>query len=186
MDLDRLAAAARLLPGVVHVEEALFACAVESTRRMAATIRDLGLNRVVVAACSPRTHEAVFREVVAAADLNPGYFALANIREQCAWVHQEEPAAALEKAQQVLAMAVRRAGVLTALAAPKLSGDSPGPGPGGRRGRDERGSEPGPARVPHLPGGARPNTWGAWPGSSILPWRAPIPRNSSRNSSPRC
>ncbi len=115
VDLDRLAAAARLLPGVVHVEEALFACGMESTRRMAETIRNLGLNRVVVAACSPRTHEAVFREVVAAANLNPGYFAMANIREQCAWVHQEEPAAALEKAQHVLTMAVRRSGVLQPL-----------------------------------------------------------------------
>ena len=115
LDLERLAAAARLLPGVVHVEDALFACAVKSTRRLAATIRDLGLNRVVVAACSPRTHEAVFREVVAAAGLNPGFFTLANIREQCAWVHQEEPAAALEKARVLLTMAVRRAAVLNPL-----------------------------------------------------------------------
>jgi heterodisulfide reductase subunit A len=112
VDLENLSASARLLPGVVHVEEALFACAVESTHRMADTIRAQKLNRVVVAACSPRTHEAVFREVVAAAGLNPGYFVLANIREQCAWVHQEEPASALEKAKFLLAMAVRRAAVL--------------------------------------------------------------------------
>ena len=115
VDLEKLAAAARQLPGVVHVEDSLFACAVESTRRMAATIRDLGLNRVVVAACSPTTHEAVFREVVAAAGLNPGYFVLANVREQCAWVHQEEPAAALTKARYLLTMAVRRAAVLKSL-----------------------------------------------------------------------
>ncbi len=116
LDLERLAQTARLLPGVVHVEDCLFACAVESTHRMAATIRDQKLNRVVVAACSPRTHEAVFREVVAAAGLNPGYFAMANLREQCAWVHTDEPGAAQEKAQRLLAMAVRRAAVLGPLA----------------------------------------------------------------------
>ncbi len=86
------------LPGVAHVEDNLFSCAVESTGRMRETIQALGLNRVVVAACSPRTHEGVFREVLAGAGLNPGYFALANIREQCAWVHQGDPAAALAKA----------------------------------------------------------------------------------------
>jgi heterodisulfide reductase subunit A len=115
IDLAKLAAAVAQLPGVVHVEDNLFSCAVESTTRMRETIRALGLNRVVVAACSPRTHEGVFREVLAAAGLNPGYFAFANIREQCAWVHQTEPAAAQEKALDLVAMAVSRAAVLTPL-----------------------------------------------------------------------
>jgi heterodisulfide reductase subunit A len=113
IDLARLAAAVAQLPGVAHVEDNLFSCAVESTARMRETIRDLGLNRVVVAACSPRTHEAVFREVLASAGLNPGYFALANIREQCAWVHQSDPEAALAKAMKLVDMAVRRVAVLT-------------------------------------------------------------------------
>jgi heterodisulfide reductase subunit A len=112
VDLEKLGAATRRLPGVVHVEDELFACSADATRRMAETIRTLKLNRVVVAACTPRTHEAVFREVVAAAGLNPGYFAFANIREQCSWVHQNDPAAALNKARKLVAMAVRQALVL--------------------------------------------------------------------------
>ena len=113
IDLAKLATAVAQLPGVAHVEDNLFSCAVESTTRMRETIQTLRLNRVVVAACSPRTHEGVFREVLAAAGLNPGYFAFANIREQCAWVHQTEPAAALTKALDLVAMAVSRAAVLT-------------------------------------------------------------------------
>jgi len=120
IDLPKLGAEVRKLPGVAHVEDDLFTCAVESTQHMAETIRKLGLNRVVVAACTPRTHEPIFREVVAAAGLNPGYFTLANIREQCAWVHQEEPAAAQKKSLQLVTMAVLRARVLQPLTAKTL------------------------------------------------------------------
>jgi heterodisulfide reductase subunit A len=112
IDLAKLAAAVAGLPGVAHVEDNLFSCAVESTSRMQETIRTHQLNRVVVAACSPRTHEGVFREVLAGAGLNPGYFTLANIREQCAWVHQGDPQAALAKAVDLVAMAVGRAASL--------------------------------------------------------------------------
>ncbi|MEW6658433.1 MAG: FAD-dependent oxidoreductase [Thermodesulfobacteriota bacterium] len=117
IDLPQLAAQVRNLPGVVHVEDDLFTCAVESTQRLGETIRTLGLNRVVVAACTPRTHEPIFREVVAVAGLNPGYFTMANIREQCAWVHQEDPAAARKKALALVTMAVLRAQVLPPLTA---------------------------------------------------------------------
>jgi heterodisulfide reductase subunit A len=115
IDLAKLAKAVAGLPGVAHVEDNLFSCAVESTGRMRETIRALGLNRVVVAACSPRTHEGVFREVLAGAGLNPGYFTMANIREQCAWVHQGDPEAALTKAVDLIAMAVGRAARLTTI-----------------------------------------------------------------------
>jgi heterodisulfide reductase subunit A len=120
IDLPQLGAEVRKLPGVVHVEDDLFTCAVESTQRLAETISTLGLNRVVVAACTPRTHEPIFREVVAAAGLNPGYFTMANIREQCAWVHQEDPAAAQKKALDLVTMAVLRARVLKPLVAKSL------------------------------------------------------------------
>ena len=113
IDLAKLAKAVAGLPEVVHVEDNLFSCAVESTGRMRETIREKGLNRVVVAACSPRTHEGVFREVLAGAGLNPGFFTMANIREQCAWVHQGDPDAALTKAAGLIAMAVGRAARLT-------------------------------------------------------------------------
>ena len=120
IDLPQLAEEVRKLPGVVHVEDEMFTCAVESTQRLAETIRTQGLNRVVVAACTPRTHEPIFREVVAGAGLNPGYFTMANIREQCAWVHQEEPELAQEKARELVGMAVVRARLLRPLLATSL------------------------------------------------------------------
>ncbi|RLA91064.1 MAG: heterodisulfide reductase [Deltaproteobacteria bacterium] len=112
IEIPKLAAAVSELPGVVHVEDNLFTCSVDSTQRMAETIKDLGLNRVVVAACTPRTHEVVFRQVLVEAGLNPGYFAFANIREQCSWVHHDDREAALAKAKHIVAMAVGRAWVL--------------------------------------------------------------------------
>jgi len=113
IDPEALGQAVAAIPGVTHVEDFLFSCSADATRKMAEIIRTQGLNRVVVAACSPRTHEVVFREVLAAAGVNPGYFVLANIREQCAWVHQDNPAAALSKARVLVAMAVQRAVELT-------------------------------------------------------------------------
>jgi heterodisulfide reductase subunit A len=71
-------------------------------------IRRLGLNRVVVAACSPRMHEPTFRRTLATAGLNPYYLEMANIREQVAWVHQDDPQAATEKAKDLVAAAVER------------------------------------------------------------------------------
>jgi heterodisulfide reductase subunit A len=109
VDPEALSKMVREIPGVAHVEDFLFSCSADATQKMAAIIEEQGLNRVVVAACSPRTHEAVFREVLAAAGLNPGYLAFANIREQCAWVHQDDPDAALAKAADLVAMAGRRA-----------------------------------------------------------------------------
>jgi heterodisulfide reductase subunit A len=116
IDPQALAALVRDLPGVDHVEDFLFSCSADATRKMAKVIKEQGLNRVVVAACSPRTHEPVFREVLAAAHLNPGYLAFANIREQCAWVHHDDPEAALAKAADLVAMAGRRALELAPLA----------------------------------------------------------------------
>ncbi len=110
--MTRLAAAVRELPGVVLVSDPLFACSVDAASNLRKAIREHHLNRVVVAACTPRTHEAVFREVLADAGLNPGFLAFANIREQCAWVHQSDPEGALAAARSIVSMAVRRAAVL--------------------------------------------------------------------------
>jgi heterodisulfide reductase subunit A2 len=113
VDIKSLSEVVRELPGVAYVGDFLFSCSTDATRKMAEIIKDQGLNRVVVAACSPRTHEPVFREVLAWAGLNPGYLAFTNIREQCAWVHQQDPEAALTKAGELVAMAVRRTVELT-------------------------------------------------------------------------
>lgn len=115
LDLPSLAAAIQHLPGVVHVEEELFACSLDASKQLTEVIRTKQLNRIVVAACTPRTHEAVFREVVRTAGLNPGYVIMANIREQCAWVHQTEPEAALIKAKHLITMAVYEAASLEPL-----------------------------------------------------------------------
>lgn len=109
LDLQELARQAVGLPGVVQVEERLFACAPEATAQLAEIIRARNLNRVIIAACSPRTHEPVFREVLRQAGLNPGYLLMVNLREQCAWVHQRERQAAQLKAAELLRMAVLQA-----------------------------------------------------------------------------
>ncbi len=109
VDPEALREIVREIPGVAYVEDFLFSCSADATQKMAALIEEHGLNRVVVAACSPRTHEAVFRGMLAAAGLNPGFLAFANIREQCAWVHQDDPQAALAKAGDLVGMAVDRA-----------------------------------------------------------------------------
>ena len=109
VDQEALRQIVQEIPGVAYVKDFLFSCSTDATQKMAETIKDLELNRVVVAACSPQTHEGVFREVLAAAGVNPGFLAFANIREQCAWVHQDDPAAALAKAVDLIAMAVDRA-----------------------------------------------------------------------------
>ncbi len=115
IDLEKLAASVREMPGVALVEDQLFLCSVDSTKHIQEAIEQHGLNRVVVAACTPRTHEPVFREVLMASGLNPGFLAFANIREQCSWVHHEDPEGALDAARDIIAMAVRRAAVLSPL-----------------------------------------------------------------------
>ena len=77
------------LPNVVHAQEQLFSCATNSAKEITDIIKEKGLNRVVVAACSPRTLEPLFRDTVREAGINQYYFEMANIREHCSWVHSE-------------------------------------------------------------------------------------------------
>ncbi len=97
------------LPNVVHAEESLFICSTEAAQRLANSIQEKGLNRVVVAACTPRTHEPLFRDTLREAGINQYYFEFANIREHCSWVHSKEKEAATEKAQDLIRMSVARA-----------------------------------------------------------------------------
>ena len=92
-------------PGVVHAVEETFACSVDSVRHIGETIKKEGLNRVVVAACTPRTHEPVFQNALREAGLNPFLFQFANIREHCSFVHMNEKAVATEKAKDLVRMA---------------------------------------------------------------------------------
>ena len=113
-DVPEVAAYARTLPGVVHVEENLFTCSQDTQDKMAEVIAKEGLNRVVVAACTPRTHEPLFQETLRNAGLNPYLFEMANIRNQCTWVHKDT-AVATAKAKDLVAMSVARANRLEPL-----------------------------------------------------------------------
>jgi heterodisulfide reductase subunit A len=103
---------AKTLKHVVHAEEMTFACSTDSQPKIKDAIKAKGLNRVVVAACTPRTHEYLFRRTCREAGLNPYLFEFANIREQCSWVHMHEPELATEKAKDLVKMAVAKARLL--------------------------------------------------------------------------
>jgi len=106
---------ASTLDNVVHAQESLFACSTDNARQIADTIRDKGLNRVVIAACTPRTHEPLFRDTVREGGINQYFFDLANIREHCSWVHSREKEAATAKAKDIVRMSVARTALLQPL-----------------------------------------------------------------------
>nr|WP_272954155.1 CoB--CoM heterodisulfide reductase iron-sulfur subunit A family protein [Ramlibacter lithotrophicus] len=106
---------AKTLPNVVHVEESLFACATNTAKAIGDTVRDKGLNRVVIAACTPRTHEPLFRDTLREAGINQYFFDMANIREHCSWVHSKEQADATKKAKDIVRMSVARTSLLEPL-----------------------------------------------------------------------
>ncbi|MGB9846016.1 MAG: CoB--CoM heterodisulfide reductase iron-sulfur subunit A family protein, partial [Desulfotomaculales bacterium] len=109
VDVPSTVAYALTLPNVVHAEDNLFICSTEAAQQITETIREKGLNRVVVAACTPRTHEPLFRDTLREAGLNQYYFEMANIREHCSWVHAKEKEEATKKAKELVRMAVARA-----------------------------------------------------------------------------
>ncbi len=106
---------AQTLGGVVHAQEDTFSCSIDSIGRMVRTIAEKDLNRVVVAACTPRTHEPVFQDALRQAGLNPFLFEMTNIREHCAWVHGGEKPTATRKAKDLVRMAVAKAANLSPL-----------------------------------------------------------------------
>jgi heterodisulfide reductase subunit A len=108
------------LPRVVHAQEFLFACAKDSQKIIAQSIKEKHLTRVVVAACTPRTHEPLFQGTLEASGLNPYLFEFANIREHCAWVHQQEKEKATDKARDLVRLAVAKVARLEPLQKSKL------------------------------------------------------------------
>jgi heterodisulfide reductase subunit A-like polyferredoxin len=115
LDVPAVAEYAATLPGVVHAEYNLYTCSQDSIRRIVERVRELNLNRVVVAACTPLTHEPLFQEAIRQAGLNPYLFEMANIRNQCSWVHQNDWEGATEKAKDLVRMAVAKAAWLEPL-----------------------------------------------------------------------
>ena len=106
---------ASTLKDVVHCEEQVISCASDSLQKITEAISEKGLNRVVVAACTPRDHETVFRELLREAGLNPYLLDMANIREHCTWVHSQNKEEATQKAKDIIAMSVARARNLSPL-----------------------------------------------------------------------
>ncbi len=115
VDVKRVAEDAGKQPGVVHAEDILFTCSQDSQDLIRRIIKEKNLNRVVVASCSPRTHEPLFREMLKEAGLNPYLFEMANIRDQCSWVHYSHPEKATEKAIGLARMAIAKARKLESL-----------------------------------------------------------------------
>ncbi len=113
VDVERVVEAARELPFVEHAETAMYACADNSQDRIKEIAREKGLNRLLVASCTPRTHLALFRETAREIGINPFLVEMANIREQCSWVHASVPKTATEKATELVRMAVARTVRLT-------------------------------------------------------------------------
>ncbi len=115
LDVPAVTAYAATLPGVAHAEHNLYTCSQDSIRHIAEVVREKGLNRVVVAACTPLTHEPLFQDAIRQAGLNPNLFEMANIRNQCSWVHPGNWEAATEKAKDLVRMAVAKAARLEPL-----------------------------------------------------------------------
>ncbi len=115
VDVEKLIDAARRLPGVAFAGDELFACADVAQKKIQEAIREHQLTRLVVAACTPRTHEPVFRKAASQVGLNPYLVEMANIRDQCSWVHAGEPGEATRRATDQIKMASARAHLLEPL-----------------------------------------------------------------------
>lgn len=100
------------VPYVVYAEENLYTCSTDTQQRIIDAIKEHNLNRVVVASCTPRTHESLFQETIREGGLNKYLFEMANIRDQCSWVHASNPEGATGKAKDLVRMAVSRAKTL--------------------------------------------------------------------------
>jgi heterodisulfide reductase subunit A-like polyferredoxin len=115
VDVQSVTAYAQGLPDVVHAENTIYTCAADSLKLIQERVAELGLNRVVVASCTPRTHEPLFQDTIREAGLNEFLFEMANIRDQCSWVHSTVPTLATAKAKELVRMSVARARLLEPL-----------------------------------------------------------------------
>ncbi len=123
VDVERVRTFAEKLPYVAYSEVNLFSCSQDTQEKMAKIIQEQHLNRVVVAACTPKTHEPLFQETLVGAGINKYLFEMANIRNQCSWVHRDEPEKATEKAMDLVRMAVSKVALLQPLTEPVLEID---------------------------------------------------------------
>ncbi len=115
VDVKQVVEYAKTIPDVVVVKENRYTCADPGQDEIRKAIKEYKLNRVVVAACSPRMHEPTFRKTVSEAGLSPFLFEMANIREFSSWCHPSTPKEATEKAKDIIGMAVAKARLLKPL-----------------------------------------------------------------------
>jgi heterodisulfide reductase subunit A len=115
VDVKDVVAYASTLPNVVHAEDNVYTCSTDSCERIKKMILEHDLNRVIVASCTPRTHEPLFRDTIRQVGLNPYLFEMANIRDQCSWVHMHEPQKATRKAKDLVRIAVAKSRMLEPL-----------------------------------------------------------------------
>ncbi|MEJ2170635.1 MAG: FAD-dependent oxidoreductase, partial [Desulfobacterales bacterium] len=120
VDVNGVQDYAKTLPYVAYAGQNLFTCSQDSQEQMKEIIKENNLNRIVVAACTPKTHEAIFMDTLEACGLNKYLFEMANIRNQGSWVHSDAPEKATEKAKNLIRMAVARAATLHPLHEKKI------------------------------------------------------------------
>ena len=120
VDVPRVVEHVKTLPNVVFADEKLFTCSQDTQEQFLNIIEEHKLNRIVVSACSPRTHEPMFQLTMEKAGLNPYLFTMTNIRDQCSWVHATNKLSATEKAMDLARMAVARAALLSPLQKSKM------------------------------------------------------------------
>ena len=115
VDIDAVIEHARSLPNVIYAEHNLYTCSQDTQGKIKEVIEEYRLNRVVVASCTPRTHQPLFQETIREAGINRYLFDMANIRDQCSWVHREQPVEATEKAIDLVGMAIAKVGLVEPL-----------------------------------------------------------------------
>ena len=162
-DVPAVVEYAQTIPNVEYAQANLFTCSQDAQNLMVEMIKEHHLNRVVVASCSPTTHQATFQDMLRNAGLNKYLFEMANIRNQCTWVHQHQPEAATQKCKDLVRMGVAKARLLEPLDYITVPVNKTALVVGGRRHRHDRGPEPGgpglrgpPGRTQRPPGGQCP------------------------------
>jgi len=115
VDVPSIVEYVKTLPSVVYAEGNLYTCSQDTQERIKKAVKEHQLNRIVVASCTPRTHETLFQETIREAGLNRYLFEMANIRDQCSWIHMREPEKATKKAKDLVRMAVAKARLIEPL-----------------------------------------------------------------------
>jgi len=120
VDVPSVVEYAKKLPNVSYAEQNLYTCSQDTQKKIVKKIKENNLNRVIVASCTPRTHEPLFQETLREAGLNPHLFEMANIRDQCSWVHMNDKKGATDKAKDLVKMSVAKARLIEPLESIKV------------------------------------------------------------------